>query len=303
MSGYFARLAQRSGALPFAPRPSSSVQAAAGIVEQENVVEVPASSPVGVDVPARVPTPPSERTANASIPSPAQSTPAAADTASSAPSVMRADAPARKSTSPRMPRAGHGEPMTVPAPPTLNASSVHEASTGAAYVAAPSSGPTQSAEHGAHENGAWTPAPRLGVIDDSREVVRPSAVAPRSEGRIRHGEGALSHPPLVSHEVTSAHPSAQPGSETREHRWSGVAEKTPSKVERVETRAQAAAGRTTMESSRTAPAQNIDVHIGAVRLEIHGQLGPTSTPAAASAPARTTEERPRFAPRRYYLRG
>jgi hypothetical protein len=277
MSGYFARLALRSGALPFAPRPSSFVQAA-GIVEQENVLEVSASSPVGVDGPTGVPTLSGERTANA-IPSPEQSTAAAVDTASSAPSVMRADASARASA--RMPGAGQGEPMTVPAPPTLNASSVHEASSGAASVAAPSSGPTQRAEHGPHENGVSTLAPRLDVIDDRPEVVPPGAVAPRSEGRTNRGERALSRPPVVSHEVTSAHPSAQPGSETR---------------------AQAAAGRTTTSSSRAAPAQNIDVHIGAVRLEIHGQPAPASTPVAASAPART-EERPRFAPRRYYLRG
>ncbi len=278
MSGYFARLARRSGALPFAPRPSSSVQAAAGIVEQENVLEVSASSPVGVDAPTRVPTPLSQRTANAAISAPAQSTPVAVHTASSAPSVVRADASAHASA--RMPGAGQGEPMTVPAPPTFNASPAHEASSRAANVAAPSSGPTQRAEPGTHENGASTPAPRLDVIDDRREVVPPGAVAPRSEGRTNWGERVPSRAPVVAHEVTSARPDARPGSETR---------------------AQAAAGRMTMESSRTAT-PNIDVHIGAVRLEIHGQPGPAPTPAAASAPARA-EERPRFAPRRYYLRG
>lgn len=287
MTGYFSRLAQRSGALaPAISRPVTPTDAV-GLVEQESFVEVPPSSPQNVSAPARAsapnempkPPPTPSMTVTSSAPlsvSPASQARIGEERISASP--VQGLAPGTVSTS----------RMTSETPAGREGS---KKSDDAAVL--PSAPIRRAVEE--------STLPRaLAVAKDGSNAAPAGATSQRDDGQVLRSTMISSPQQRTSREILSTPASMEPLSrrELREHPWSGETERSSVMVERIEkhTGMPASSGLATEGGSMAAP--NIEVRIGAVRLEIHGQPAPTPAPASATPPA----ERPRFAPRRHYLR-
>lgn len=300
MSAYFARLARRSGAIAFGVPRGQPATDSPGIVEQETFIEASSSSPVASSAaPARAASATNEPAQAAS----ATPVPAAASPRESVP-VTAPTTSARVSPASAPPsQAGRAVAPTRLAPPAeRRAPKTEVASTQAAMPAAVNANVPPEASVAA--------ASRPTLRHDGSAAVRTKAAArgeAQTPGSATASATARTHP----RETASPSPTIAPASpfiEPREARPTGAAERMPvqARVERMRARMEPNAPAYPVparEQSGSSSGLQIDVHIGAVRLEIHGPAVPTPAPITASAPTRAAEERPRFAPRRYYLRG
>jgi hypothetical protein len=284
MSGYFARLAERTGLGGVPARPAR----AANIVEHGVEVEAP---PAGVVAVAGTPSGSLLGSARADA-APPDANPLSMESTTIGPEGTR-EQPAASSAALATEKPPILEPWTLARTPSAEAPRSREN--------APPLPPAGPAAPGQERRGAAWPAPSSRVRAIDAEAQRREATdAGLEAGEAESASIDVSFPAPRLKEHTSQSPSA-----ALPERGSGPASvgRAPSHEDRPDSshlKAELALPRPQAKEKHKPVAQDVSVHIGAIQIEIRPPVPPPSPPAPARAEA--ARERPRFEPRRHYLR-
>lgn len=277
MHRYFTRLAQRTGLEPpVIPAPTQAGASVAGVVERDVYVEAP----------------PLARTSNSGVPQSSAAPEAAPRKTRSSPSSHRGASEEAVTEN----TAGPGHPAALAAPLATMISPIEPVSPFPSSASAPPPAPSKGAAEFASHATTRSRAP------DTAARGRPNTATPRAGVEVPGARSAFADAPHTPPRLMASPPSPSasgpdaldplPGAKP-----AGPKEKTsaPSVFQPPVAFPYAAA------PSRPAPASNeVEVRIGAIRVEVHPPLPPTSPmPPARHEAAR---ERPSFQPRRHYLR-